>query len=66
MVGGKSEHVPETGIWDGSLRQQIAEADPVIVVCGEHTGAATLTSLPALGAARHHLHQAHGHYALRE
>lgn len=44
-MGGKSEHVPETGIWDRSVRQQIAEADQVIVICGEHTEAS-----PGVGA----------------
>ena len=36
-VRGKSEHVTETALWDGSVRQQIAEAVQVIVICGEHT-----------------------------
>lgn len=36
-VRGKSEHLAETGVWDSKVREQIAEVDQVVVICGEHT-----------------------------
>lgn len=36
-VVGCSEHRLETGQWNDRVRQQIGEADQLIVICGEHT-----------------------------
>jgi hypothetical protein len=37
-VCGSSEPLADTSLWDGRVREQIAEADQVIVICGERTG----------------------------
>ena len=36
MCGG-SEPLTDTSLWSSRVRQQIAEADQVIVICGERT-----------------------------
>jgi hypothetical protein len=36
-VCGSSEPLTDTSLWSGRVRQQIAEADQVIVICGERT-----------------------------
>ena len=38
-VSGRSESRCATELWDTRVRQRIREADQVIVICGEHTGA---------------------------
>jgi hypothetical protein len=40
-VCGSSEPLTDTSLWSGRVRQQIAEADQVIVICGEHTESST-------------------------
>jgi hypothetical protein len=37
-VLGRSERLTDAGLWSGRVRQQIREADQVIVICGAHTG----------------------------
>jgi hypothetical protein len=44
-VLGCSARLTDTGLWSGRLREQIREADQVIVICGEHTG-----DSPSVGA----------------
>ena len=38
-VLGNSEFLTDSGRWSDRVRQQIGEADQVIVICGEHTDA---------------------------
>jgi hypothetical protein len=40
-VLGGSERVTATDVWSERVRRRIREADQVIVICGEHTGAST-------------------------
>jgi hypothetical protein len=36
-VLGRSDRLADADLWSGRVRQQIREADQVIVICGEHT-----------------------------
>ena len=40
-VLGGSERLTATDVWSERVRRRIREADQVIVICGEHTGAST-------------------------
>ena len=43
-VLGGSERLAATGAWSEKARQRIRDADQVIVICSEHTGASTQAS----------------------